>query len=69
MLKEYNITRHYDTKHAETFSQFKEKDWSRLECITIHCEKNMAGIQRLGWTNLKSMSRNFKIETCISFTV
>ena len=24
--KEYNIRRHYDTKHAEIFSQFKEKE-------------------------------------------
>lgn len=25
VLKEYNIRRHYDTKYAATFSQFKEK--------------------------------------------
>jgi hypothetical protein len=27
-LKEYNIHRHYDTMHASTFSQFKEKQRS-----------------------------------------
>ncbi|PNF22492.1 hypothetical protein B7P43_G14846, partial [Cryptotermes secundus] len=34
VLKEYNIRRHYDTKHASTFSQFKEKQRSdKLESL------------------------------------
>ncbi|PNF38074.1 hypothetical protein B7P43_G18375, partial [Cryptotermes secundus] len=40
VLKEYNIRHHYDTKHASTFSQFKEKQRSdKFESLRRLCSQ------------------------------